>query len=173
MRQNLFEEEFFNDPATQKSPSKSPTPKSSKPKKKASAISSETSQPLRSHELCRDDLQLLRPHGPYPGSDEYPRKSWPLTMCLCACYRAWSQTLPFEVLKQRSPTLPTTTDRWDGPSPVGPCECWADRETTTNLRYKQGRNLNYDKDAKGIFHIRKPEEAKLPGLRPALPTSCL
>ncbi|MFN3929938.1 MAG: two-component system response regulator, partial [Thermoflexus sp.] len=37
-----------------------------------------------------------------------------------------------------------------------------DRETTTNLRYKQGRNLNYDRNEKGIYAIRKPEEGKLP-----------
>ncbi|MEN2992417.1 MAG: bifunctional response regulator/alkaline phosphatase family protein [Bacteroidia bacterium] len=43
-----------------------------------------------------------------------------------------------------------------------PVRVLGDRETTTNLRYKQGRNLNYDRDARGLFHIRKPEEARLP-----------
>lgn len=35
-----------------------------------------------------------------------------------------------------------------------------DRNTSTNLRYKQGRNLNYD--PKEVFAVTKPEEAKLP-----------
>ncbi len=44
-----------------------------------------------------------------------------------------------------------------------PIKILADRETTTNLRYKQGRNLNYEKKLRSkVFRIRKPEEAKLP-----------
>ncbi len=35
-----------------------------------------------------------------------------------------------------------------------------DRETTTNLRYKSGKNLNYD--PKTVFEIVKPEQAGLP-----------
>jgi len=35
-----------------------------------------------------------------------------------------------------------------------------DRNTTTNLRYKQGKNLNYNK--KEVFEILKPEKAGLP-----------
>ncbi len=35
-----------------------------------------------------------------------------------------------------------------------------DRTTTTNLRYKQGKNLNYNK--KEVFEILKPEKAGLP-----------
>jgi hypothetical protein len=35
-----------------------------------------------------------------------------------------------------------------------------DRETTTNLRYKQGRNLNYNK--KEVFEITNPADAYLP-----------
>ena len=35
-----------------------------------------------------------------------------------------------------------------------------DRNTSTNLRYKQGRNLNYN--SKEVFAITKPEEARLP-----------
>lgn len=37
-----------------------------------------------------------------------------------------------------------------------------DRNTTTNLRYKQGRNLNYEDKSRQIFSVRKPEDAKLP-----------
>ena len=42
-----------------------------------------------------------------------------------------------------------------------------DRNTNTNLRYKLGKNLNYD--AKNLFVIKKPEEAQLPA--PNLSTS--
>ncbi len=41
-----------------------------------------------------------------------------------------------------------------------PIKVVGDRTTTTNLRYKQGRNLNYK--AKEVFEIIKPEEAFLP-----------
>jgi hypothetical protein len=37
-----------------------------------------------------------------------------------------------------------------------------DKNVTTNLRYKQGKNLNFE--AGKVFEIRKPEEAKLPKL---------
>jgi CheY-like chemotaxis protein len=41
-----------------------------------------------------------------------------------------------------------------------PVRIVGDRDTTTNLRYKEGRNLNYDK--KAIFTVRNPEDAFLP-----------
>lgn len=43
-----------------------------------------------------------------------------------------------------------------------PVRIIGDRSTTTNLRYKQGRNLNYDEGLKYLFTVRKPEEARLP-----------
>lgn len=43
-----------------------------------------------------------------------------------------------------------------------PVKIIGDRNTTTNLRYKQGKNLNYDESAKYLFTVRKPEEARLP-----------
>jgi CheY-like chemotaxis protein len=43
-----------------------------------------------------------------------------------------------------------------------PIRIIGDRNTTTNLRYKQGRNLSYDQDARQVFAIRKPEDANLP-----------
>ncbi len=86
-------------------------------------------------------------------------------VALRAVTRAWMQNSTFyEVLKQ----LPAYTSRVFLTTDHGivqvrkPVRVLGDRETTTNLRYKQGRNLNYDKDTKGVFHIRKPEEAKLP-----------
>lgn len=41
-----------------------------------------------------------------------------------------------------------------------PSKVIADRNTTTNLRYKSGRNLQYNK--KDVFEVRRPEDAKLP-----------
>ncbi len=41
-----------------------------------------------------------------------------------------------------------------------PVKIIGDRKTTTNLRYKTGKNLNYK--AKQVFEITKPEEAYLP-----------
>ncbi|WNJ18000.1 response regulator [Pontibacter sp. G13] len=46
-----------------------------------------------------------------------------------------------------------------------PVRIIGDRTTTTNLRYKQGKNLNYDEKAKYLFTIRKPEDAMLPKTR--------
>ncbi len=41
-----------------------------------------------------------------------------------------------------------------------PSKVIGDRETTTNLRYKHGRNLNYN--AKDVLEVRNPHEAGLP-----------
>ena len=43
-----------------------------------------------------------------------------------------------------------------------PIKIVGDRNTNTNLRYKQGKNLNYDKN--DVFEIKKPEDAMLPKL---------
>lgn len=42
-----------------------------------------------------------------------------------------------------------------------PIKVIGDRETNTNLRYKMGRNLNYN--PKHVFEVRNPEDAHLPG----------
>ncbi len=42
-----------------------------------------------------------------------------------------------------------------------PIKVLGDRETTTNLRYKSGKNLKYD--YKDVFEITQPEKAGLPG----------
>jgi hypothetical protein len=41
-----------------------------------------------------------------------------------------------------------------------PVKVVGDKDTSTNLRYKLGRNLNYN--PKEVFEVRKPEEAHLP-----------
>lgn len=43
-----------------------------------------------------------------------------------------------------------------------PIKVVGERTTNTNLRYKLGRNLNYN--PKEVFEIRKPDEARLPSL---------
>jgi hypothetical protein len=48
-----------------------------------------------------------------------------------------------------------------------PSKVVGDRNTTTNLRYKMGKNLQYDQ--KDVLEIKKPEEAGLP--RPNLSSS--
>ena len=41
-----------------------------------------------------------------------------------------------------------------------PCKVVGDKQTTANLRYKHGRNLNYE--ARDVFAVRDPKEAGLP-----------
>jgi len=43
---------------------------------------------------------------------------------------------------------------------INPVKVIGDRETTTNIRYKQGKNLNYP--YKRVFEVLKPEQAGLP-----------
>ncbi len=86
-------------------------------------------------------------------------------VALRAVTKAWLQNSAFyEILR----LLPSYTHRVFITTDHGfiqvrrPVRVLGDRETTTNLRYKQGRNLNYDRDSKMLFHIRKPEEGRLP-----------
>jgi hypothetical protein len=44
-----------------------------------------------------------------------------------------------------------------------PVKIIGDRETTTNLRYKQGRNLSYGNE-KYLLTVKNPEDAKLPAM---------
>ena len=44
-----------------------------------------------------------------------------------------------------------------------PVKIIGDRETTTNLRYKQGRNLSFQNE-KFLLNIKNPEEARLPAM---------
>jgi len=41
-----------------------------------------------------------------------------------------------------------------------PSKIIGDRQTTTNLRYKSGKNLNYDK--KDVFEVKDPSKVGLP-----------
>ncbi|MBI3234916.1 MAG: PglZ domain-containing protein [Bacteroidetes bacterium] len=77
--------------------------------------------------------------------------------------RSWFIHSPlFEAIKritQKNVKIVITTDH--GSIRVKePVKIIGDRSTTTNLRYKQGRNLNYD--AKQVFEIRNPADGFLP-----------
>lgn len=65
----------------------------------------------------------------------------------------------FKLIAQNNCNVIVTTDhgtvKVDEPSKVV-----GDRNTNTNLRYKQGKNLTYEK--KDVFEVKKPEEAFLP-----------
>ncbi|GAB4428063.1 MAG: PglZ domain-containing protein [Bacteroidia bacterium] len=79
--------------------------------------------------------------------------------------RSWLEYSPLlrllRTLSRRNVKIILTTDH--GTVRVKkPVRIIGDRTTTTNLRYKQGKNLNYDEEAKHLFTIRKPEEAFLP-----------
>jgi len=76
---------------------------------------------------------------------------------------SWFQNSPLKValekLRDKDVNVFITTDhgtiRCHKPSKV-----IGDKQTTTNLRYKSGRNLNYEK--KDVFEIRDPEKFGLP-----------
>lgn len=77
--------------------------------------------------------------------------------------RSWFRNSPlWEALQraaERDVQVIITTDH--GTIRVGqPSRVVGDRETTTNLRYKVGRNLQFDK--RDVLAIRKPETVKLP-----------
>ncbi len=77
--------------------------------------------------------------------------------------RSWFQNSPLwaalERAAERDVQLIVTTDH--GTIRVhSPSKVVGDRETTTNLRYKVGRNLQYDR--KDVLEVRKPEVAGLP-----------
>ncbi|MGQ9863319.1 MAG: T9SS response regulator signal transducer PorX [Bacteroidia bacterium] len=84
---------------------------------------------------------------------------------LRATTRSWAQTGHFEqvmrMLPQYSQKIFLTTDHGSIRVKV-PLKIIGDRETTANIRYKQGRNLNYDRSERRIFAIRKPHDALLP-----------
>ena len=77
--------------------------------------------------------------------------------------RSWFENSPLwgalQRLAERDVQLFVTTDH--GTIRVNtPSKVVGDRETTTNLRYKVGRNLQYEK--KDVLEVRDPLQAKLP-----------
>ncbi len=79
--------------------------------------------------------------------------------------RSWLEFSPLlrllKTLSKKNVKIVLTTDH--GTVRVKrPIRIIGDRTTTTNLRYKQGKNLNYDEHAKNMFTVRRPEDAFLP-----------
>ncbi|MDW3646285.1 MAG: PglZ domain-containing protein [Bacteroidia bacterium] len=79
--------------------------------------------------------------------------------------RSWLEFSPLlsvlKTLSQRNVKVILTTDH--GTVRVKrPSRIIGDKKTTTNLRYKQGRNLNYDEKSRYLFTVRKPSDAFLP-----------
>jgi len=77
--------------------------------------------------------------------------------------RSWFLNSPLwkalQTISERNVQLIVTTDH--GTIRVKqPNKVIGDRETTTNLRYKVGKNLNYDK--KTVFEVKDPKKAGLP-----------
>lgn len=77
--------------------------------------------------------------------------------------RSWFENSPLwgalQKLSEKEVQLFVTTDH--GTIRVNtPSKVVGDRETTTNLRYKLGRNLQYDR--KDVLEIRDPIQARLP-----------
>jgi len=72
----------------------------------------------------------------------------------------------FQLLSQSDYTIVITTDHGSIRSKK-PIKIIGDRNTNTNLRYKLGKNLNYN--AKEVFTIKEPRKAHLPA--PNLSTS--
>jgi CheY-like chemotaxis protein len=77
--------------------------------------------------------------------------------------QSWFSNSPLwallQKLAEKKVTVVITTDH--GTIRVkNPIKVVGDRETTTNLRYKVGRNLNYDR--REVFEIKEPKKAGLP-----------
>jgi hypothetical protein len=101
---------------------------------------------------ARTDMQMIRELA----SDDAAYRSLTLS---------WFEHSPlFDLLKflaQKQVKVIITTDH--GTICVkNPSKIIGDRNTNTNLRYKQGKNLNFA--AKDVFHIRNPHDAMLPKL---------
>ncbi len=101
---------------------------------------------------ARTDMQMIRELA----SDDAAYRSLTLS---------WFEHSPlFDLLKflaQKQVRVIITTDH--GTIKVSkPSKIVGDRNTNTNLRYKQGKNLNFN--PKEVFHIRNPHDAMLPKL---------
>ncbi len=101
---------------------------------------------------ARTDMQMIRELA----SDDAAYRSLTLS---------WFEHSPLldllKFLAQKQVRVVLTTDH--GTIRVkNPSKIVGDRNTNTNLRYKQGKNLNFN--PKEVFHIRNPHDAMLPKL---------
>jgi hypothetical protein len=101
---------------------------------------------------ARTDMQMIRELAPDESAYRSLTKSWFLHSSL------------FDLLKflsNEKVKVVITTDH--GTIRVKrPFKIIGDRNTNTNLRYKQGKNLNFKED--GVFFSRNPENLRLPKL---------
>ncbi|MCR9081116.1 MAG: PglZ domain-containing protein, partial [Cyclobacteriaceae bacterium] len=101
---------------------------------------------------ARTDMKMIRELAPDESAYRSLTKSW------------FEHSTLFEMLKkiqQAGADVIITTDH--GTKRVNkPYRIIGDKNVTTNLRYKQGKNLNYEPGK--VFEVSKPEEAKLPKL---------
>ncbi|TFV97099.1 PglZ domain-containing protein [Algoriphagus kandeliae] len=101
---------------------------------------------------ARTDMKMIRELAPDESAYRSLTKSW------------FEHSTLFEMLKkiqQAGAEVIITTDH--GTKRVNkPYRIVGDKNVTTNLRYKQGKNLSFEHGK--VFEISKPEEAKLPKL---------
>lgn len=162
---NLFEEEFFNDLLHRyKMPAKVGYVKVLRPEEGKNLIT-QLPQLLQKNEVVLLIFNFLDLMAHTRVQMNILKELAANDAALRATTRAWLETSTFlqvlKLLPQYTSQVFLTTDH--GFVQVRrPVRVLGDRETTTNLRYKQGRNLNYDRNEKGVYAIRKPEEGKLP-----------
>jgi len=99
---------------------------------------------------ARTDMKMIKELAPNESAYRSLTESW------------FTHSSLFELFKRVSEAgaeIIVTTDH--GTKRVHrPYKIIGDRTVTTNLRYKQGKNLNFESGK--VFEIKKPEEAKLP-----------
>ncbi len=101
---------------------------------------------------ARTDMKMIRELAPDEAAYRSLTRSW------------FEHSSLFELMKkiqQAGGEVVLTTDH--GTKRVNkPYRIIGDKHVTTNLRYKQGKNLNFE--AGKVFEVRRPEDAKLPRL---------
>jgi CheY-like chemotaxis protein len=101
---------------------------------------------------ARTDMKMIRELAPDESAYRSLTRSW---------FEHSSLFDLFKKIHQSGADVIVTTDH--GTKKVNkPYRIIGDKNVTTNLRYKQGKNLNFESGK--VFEIKKPEDAKLPRL---------
>lgn len=99
---------------------------------------------------ARTDMKMIRELAPNESAYRSLTKSW---------FEHSSLFEMFKKINESKAEVIVTTDH--GTKRVNkPYKIIGDKNITTNLRYKQGKNLNFESGK--VFEINKPEDAKLP-----------
>jgi CheY-like chemotaxis protein len=99
---------------------------------------------------ARTDMKMIRELAPNESAYRSLTKSW---------FEHSSLFEMFKKINESKSEVIVTTDH--GTKRVNrPYKIIGDKNITTNLRYKQGKNLNFESGK--VFEINKPEDAKLP-----------